>query len=74
LLGTDGSPLGERYIRQQGQIYALCEAKSDGTIVGNMSNPAPGIMIHSVVRIPGQQGELVLSGKFPPDGKLLLYS
>ena len=74
LIGTDGSPLGDQYMYQRGQIYTLSEAKADGTIVGNMSNPAPGIMVHTTLRIPGQAGECVLSGKFPPNANLLLYS
>jgi hypothetical protein len=74
LLGTDGSLLGDQYIYQRGQIYTLSEAKADRTIVGNMTNPAPGIMVHTILRIPGQAGECVLSGKFPPDSELLLYS
>jgi len=74
LLGTDGSPLGEQYIYQRGQIYTLSEVKADGTIVGNMTNPAPGIMVNSILRIPGQPGECVFSGKFPPDSNLLIYS
>lgn len=74
LLGTDGSLLGDQYIYQRGQIYTLSEVKADGTIVGNMTNPVPGIMVHSILRIPGQPGECVLSGKFPPDPNLLIYS
>ncbi len=74
LVGTDGSHLGAQYIYQRGQIYTLSETKADGTIVGNMTNPAPGIMLHTILRIPGQPGECILSGKFPPDANLLLYS
>jgi hypothetical protein len=74
LFGTDGSALGEQYIYQRGQIYALSQTKPDGAIVGNTANPAPGIVIHSVMRFPGQPGEMVLTGKFPPDAKMLLYS
>lgn len=74
LLGTDGSAIGDRYIYQRGHIYTVGQANSDGAIVGNMANPAPGIMIHSVMRIPGQQREFVVRGTFSPDSKLLLYS
>ena len=74
LIGLNGAAMGERYVRQRGQIYSLGQNSANGDITGNVSILAPGIMVHSVMRIPGQQGEMVLSGKFPDDHKLALYS
>lgn len=74
LFGPDGSTFDDQYVYQRGQIYTRAEAKADGSIVGTMSNPAPGILTHTVLRIPGQPGECIISGKFPPDSDLSLYS
>jgi hypothetical protein len=69
-----GPTLADQYIYQRGQIYTLLEAKADGTILANMANPAPGIMMHAILRIRRQPGECVRSSRFPPDRNLLLYS
>jgi hypothetical protein len=71
---TNGVRMDGQYVFQSGQIYSRCQNAPDGSIVGQMSNPVPGIRVHSVMRIPGQSGNIVVEGKFPPDGNLLLYS
>lgn len=71
---TDGSELCSRYMYQRGQIYTSFTSAPNGTLSGQMSNPAPGIMVNLVLRIPGKSGEVIMYGKFPPDGKLLLYA
>lgn len=71
---SNGVRMDGRYTYQRGQIYTRSECAPDGSIVGQMSSPVPGIKVHSVVRIPGQPGNMVIQGKFPPDDGLLLYS
>jgi hypothetical protein len=76
LMITNGKkqiPIDGQYIYQQGQHFVLSEVKGDGTIVGRVENIASGISVHCVMSIPGQAGELLLKGVFPPHRELLLW-
>lgn len=58
------------YVFQQGDYYVDATPSKDGALEGDISTPAPGIAIHSIVRIQG--GEFVVQPLSPESNLLYL--
>lgn len=70
--GTKYIPADQFYCYQNADIYTEGAKAPDGSITGTMSYLAPGVAIHSVVKI--NNDHMVVSGKFPPDEDILIFS
>lgn len=71
IAGLPDGALDGAYVHQSGTWHRLALTHPDGAIRGDLSSPAPGVNVRSVVRMP--QGEFVIEGLFPPDGAVTLF-
>jgi len=63
---------GQRYVHQSGHHYIKSQKDSNGSFTGFITKKAPGVFTHAVFEmIPGHP-EMILSGHFSPDDRLLI--
>jgi hypothetical protein len=60
------------YIYQKGEIFKLVTVNPNDVTVGTLANPVAGIRVHAVMKMG--DGEMLLSGMFPPSDDLVLFS
>ncbi len=69
---TTQNELYGRYTYQSGNWYLQQIQQEDGTLVGNMRKVASGVHAHAVIQPFGYGSEIILSGQFAQEDKLVI--